>query len=96
MYCRNLLYIPEVRWHLCIVLGKVKPRDTDAYNRIRCEHNDLINAHQDDTSDDNGSNDDDSTTVFGKAEVAVIVQDKLEEYFAEELANMICTNPLFH
>ena len=90
-YRRNILYVPEVRWHLCVVLGKVKLGDADAYNRIRREHDDLINGHRDD-----GSDEDDSTIAFGEAEVDVIVQDGLEEYFAEELANVVCTNPLLH
>ena len=43
-YRRNLIYIPKMRWHLGVLLGKVKLGDRRGYDGIRTNHNDLMKA----------------------------------------------------
>lgn len=98
-YRRNLIYIPEVRWHLGVVLGKIKLGNADEYDKIRQEHDNLMEPLlRDDTTDDGDDYNDDNCTKldpFNEVEVATIVEDGLEEYFAGELAKVVCINISF-
>ena len=82
-YRRNLIYIPEMRWHLGAVMGTIRLGDGPQYNEIRTHQDVLMKALKEEEIDDDES---DTMPAFNAAEVLVIVQEQLEEYFQEELA----------
>ena len=65
---RNLVYIPEARWHLGVVLGKISVADHKAYDDIKDHHDQLMRkvstrSENDDTHEeggDDGSSEEDS------------------------------------
>ena len=85
-YRRNLISIPEVRWHLSVVLGKAKLGDGTHYDKIRKQHDTLMKILSEQSTDDEDS---DIVASFSTEEVALIVEEELEDYFGEELADSV-------
>lgn len=91
-YRRNLIYIPEMRWHLGVVMGKVKLGDTQGYNNIRANHDHLMKALKAEETEPNAW----ISQSFNAAEITAIVKEGLEEYFSQELADSVCTLALLY
>ena len=91
-YRRNLIYIPETRWHLGYVLGKIKLGSGPQYDRIRTHQDDLMEALGEEESDD----DDSDVPGFIGAEVTILVEEGLDDYFAQELVDSVCINSFSH
>ena len=98
---RNLIYIPEARWHLGVVLGVHAIGDPQAFEQVR-RNSDLItkniqkqaengarNLDTNDEQDNEYSDEEEIDSVdiprFNDLEVSVIVNERLEKFFAPEL-----------
>ena len=90
-YRRNLIYIPEARWHLGYVLGNIKLGSGPQYDRIRTHQDDLMKALREDREEEI-DDDDSNVPEFISAEVTVLVQEGLDDYFAQELVDSVCIN----
>lgn len=80
-YRRNLVYIPEARWHLGIVLGTCAIGNAKAYRLVR-EHTDEIEPSPRTEA---------GFPPFNAAEVSVIVLERLQSFFDPELARQVRT-----
>jgi hypothetical protein len=89
-YRYNMVFIPEIRWHLATVLGTGKIGDDACYNRIRANQDDLMSSltGASEVEDEMGSN-----ACFDEAMVAVIMAEHLDTFFAHELEQVIRTSP---
>jgi hypothetical protein len=83
VYRRNLISVPEMRWHLGVVMGKIRLGDGHRYDDIRASHDVLMSKLQEEESDDEDP--DTASPRMNAVEVQLIVDDGLEDYFAEEL-----------
>lgn len=84
-YRRNLIYIPEARWHLGVMMGKHEKVGTGAYyNKVRDNHDRIINAldEEDDSSEE-------GIALLRPAEVEAIFDEELEDFFRPELARVV-------
>jgi len=92
-YRRTMIYSPEMMWHLSVVLGKVQLGDETAYHKIRM-HSDIalkaIKAKVD-GPEDGYELVPRFTGAFSATEIAIIVEEELEEYFATELTSSVRT-----
>lgn len=77
-YRRNLIYTPEMRWHLGVILGIATVGNEEDYNDVRSRHDLLMKALKTQT-------DDHDHTTFSATEVFVLVEEELEGYFEDEL-----------
>ena len=69
MYRRNLVYIPEARWHLCVVMGKTWPGFPDPYNRVLRDQDVLAKAFEKENQayeDEEDEESDDPSDVINK------------------------------
>lgn len=82
----NIVYIPEVRWHLAVLMEVHDLSDGAAYNRVRDNQDRLMRDLRMEANNDNKQVE---IPLFGPAEVRVIVMERLEEYFKEELAQVV-------
>jgi hypothetical protein len=85
-YRRNLIYIPEARWHLGTVVGSIKIEDAERYNEVQVHQDVLMRASKEQESEDDEL---EAPPEFSAAEVMIIVQENLDEYFAPELSNTV-------
>ena len=83
-YRRNLIYIPEARWHLGIVMGKWSIGSAQSHSMIE-KNTDLLLRDCD-------SNSDGELPLFNQTEVAVIVSESVEQFFEDELERVVCTS----
>jgi len=103
-YCQNLLYLPEARWHLGVVMGKSTVIGSDVfYNAIRDNHDrimDALNDREEDDSDNSeeddssGSEEDDSDDripELTEVEIEAIFDEELEDFFEPELICVVRT-----
>jgi hypothetical protein len=89
-YRRNLIYLPEARWHLGLtmkVLGeKPEPKALGLYfSKIQDHHDIIMKALKDNVI----KYDDDGFPLLSHAERSAIIEEKLELFFAEELARPV-------
>jgi hypothetical protein len=85
-YRRNLIYIPEARWHLGTVVGSIKIGNAQHYNAVWVHQDVLMGALKEQESEDNEL---ETPPDFSAAEVVIIVKEKLDDYFATELSNTV-------
>ena len=84
-YRRNLLHIPEARWHLGLIMGVSKLGCPEAYNTVR--HNqDLLDAKVDDSNVDN-----ERVPLLKVLDLQVIISEHLETFFHQEMDLVVCT-----
>jgi len=87
-YRRNLIFVPDMLWHLGVVLGKIQVGDKIAHGKIRAHHDIVLKAVRAQVASKGRY---ELTPGFTNAEVAVIVEEELEVYFAPELALSVRT-----
>ena len=84
-YRRNLLYLPDSRWHLGVLLG-VAAGSADAaadhYTRVRDNHDKIMKSLQEEGY---GEPDDGGVPPLSRTEVEAIIDEGLEDFFDEEL-----------
>jgi hypothetical protein len=91
---QTLIYCPEVRWHLGHVLGYITIGDPVTYKKIRANQDilaaDLTRLNEDDPEGE------EEILPFSAAEVRVIVDERLEEFFKPELESVVSASCLCH
>jgi hypothetical protein len=94
-YRRNILYLPDARWHLGRVLGN--PSDTTLagatryYNMVRENHDrimEYLKTHGLQEYDEYG------TPLLTCVEISVIIEEGLDLFFADELNKQVRHMPL--
>lgn len=89
-YRRNLLYLPDSRWHLGLTLGVVPKKDKGAaishYNRVRDNHDAIMKSLQ---AEDKTEPITDGIDLLSHAEVAAIIDEGLEGFFRSELDQVV-------
>jgi hypothetical protein len=81
-YRRNIIYNPEVRWHLGIIMDKKTVGGELSYNNTRVNHDIVMDSLQE---EDGGAGDMEGPPKFSKLEVDTIVVERLEAFFDWEL-----------
>lgn len=102
VYRRNMVYIPEARWHLGIIQGKYMLGDARPYATIRSHQDyldqtmrdeaDLEDEEMDDVQGSNDGSDNGEPTPpppLKKAEVQMLMYERLEDFFTAELAQVV-------
>jgi hypothetical protein len=87
-YRRNLLYLPEPRWHLGILFGApVRPgrEATDHFNKVRANHDAIMQSLAVEGHKLGKSN----VPLLSHVEVASIFDEGLEAFFEEELGEVV-------
>jgi hypothetical protein len=99
-YRRHLLYVPEPRWHLGVVVNPGRLLDPDFYNMVREHHEEILLAIRKEAEEWKGKRkerdlehivlDSHGMPVLRRAEVRAIVREGLEGFFAQELSAVVC------
>ena len=107
-YRRSLMYIPESRWHLGILLGTIELRNQADFGMIWRNHDRIQVALRDGDYDDDDDDDDseeyedsdDEAEIklprLNAVEVAVILEERLEDFFEAELALVVSNRHNIH
>jgi hypothetical protein len=105
MFRRNLVTVPEARWHLGTVVGSIATDSAEDSASVRKNHEWLMrdeNNLPEDVGDDESdaaSNEDfdfevsispDDVPDFTLAELTVLVLEHLEDFFEDELEGQVC------
>ena len=93
-YHRNLLYLPDSRWHLGLILGVAPTGNTwvdkqaaiSHYNKIRDNHDAIMKSLQE-VHDAELITDD--MSLLNHAEVTAIIDEGLEEFFQDKLEQVV-------
>ena len=85
-YRYNAVFIPEVRWHLGIVVGIFRLGDSSSYNRIKEHHDDLMAVLRAESEEDVDSN---QVPLFSEAMVKVVIDEGLDLFFGSELGRVV-------
>lgn len=93
-FCRNLVYISQVRWHLGIVMGKFGINDTIAYNMI-LYNQDVVMEHVSKYGMPEPTGDQE-IPAFNIVEADVVIVEEIEEFFVHELREFVCTILCFY
>jgi len=94
-YRRHLLYVPEPRWYLGILVNPGRVGDADFYNTVRQHHEEILMAIREEKGKgkecDEGRNmrDPYGMPLLRRAEVRAIVLEGLEDLFAQELTAVV-------
>jgi len=90
-YRRHLLYVPEPRWHLGVVLNPDRLGDANFYNAVRDHHEEILMAFREDRASDKERvmRDSNGMPILRRAEVRAILLEGLEGFFAEELSAVV-------
>ena len=85
VFRRNLIYIPEARWHLGIVMGVTKPDSVPSFNRIHKNQDRIMEALQ------KGPNPSDDTGVplLNATELEVLYEEKIHQFFDAEIKRVV-------
>jgi hypothetical protein len=92
-YRRNLLYIPEARWHLGVTLGRdteKKANPTEYHNRFRVNHDRILDAN---ATDPLLPPPDGSPPLLRRTEVRTLQNECISRFFWRELELVVCTTP---
>jgi len=92
-YRRNLLYLPEPRWHLGLVMevdSLSSATAKDHYNRVRANHDIVAHHLHHDELDEN------QIPLLNHAEIKCIIDEGLEDYFQEELQKVVSSSSLIN
>ena len=85
-YRRTLIYIPDMLWHLGVVLGKIELGDKAAYRRVRKHHDIVVTSIKRKVASEGCFT---LTRGFTIMELNVIVEEGLDDYFAPELEHSV-------
>ena len=88
-YRRNLLYVPDSRWHLGVIMGVTgtsTEEQNSHYHRVRANHDRIMatplgEAHKE--RDPRG------LPLLSSTEVEVILNERLEDFFVQELEYVV-------
>src|ERR1700753_894445 len=95
-YCRNLLYLPDARWHLGHILGN--PSDTtqegaiNYYNMVRAHHDVIMEWL---ARAGHGEPDQHGFPPLSKPKMCAVLTEGLELFFADELAKQVSCESFF-
>ena len=92
LYRRHLLYVPEPRWHLGVVVNPARLGDPDFYNAVRQHHEHILMAIREEKKkgkEEPTIYDPNGMPLLRKAEVRAIILEGLEDYFAQELSAVV-------
>jgi len=88
-YRRNLVYVPMVRWHLGVIMG-VRPVGNElSYEHVLSNSDALMKSLHDEESGAEASDDEDGIPKFTKYDVQVVVFEKIDTFFTDELASVV-------
>jgi len=90
-YRHHLLYVPEPRWHLGVVLHPGWLGDANFYNAVRDHHEEILMGVREDRASDKEHVicDPHGMPILRRAEVRAILLEGLEEFFAQELSAVV-------
>ena len=93
-YRRYLLYVPEPRWHLGVVINPGRLEDPDFYNAVRQHHEQILLAIREEKmkGEEHAVRDSHGMPLLRRAEVRAIILEGLEDFFAQELSAVV-THP---
>ena len=94
-YRRNLIYIREARWHLMILEGLISVGSNDDFDWTIKNHHNILNGLEHGLSDDEEEDskaEEDTNPIpkLRRVEVEVILVEKLNGHFADELDRVVC------
>jgi hypothetical protein len=87
-YRYNMVFIPQVRWHLGLIIKAIAIGDSSAYDRIFVNQDTLMSALK---KDPNDGADERQIPRLNAAMVAVVIDEKLDIFFGPELSVVVCT-----
>jgi len=87
-YRRHLLYVPEARWHLGVVVHPGRRGNPDFYNAVRQHHEEILMAVREEKKGDI-VRDPHGMPLLRRAEVRAIIREGLEGFFAQELSAVV-------
>jgi hypothetical protein len=101
-YRRNLIYTPQARWHLGVVMGSTDVKDREAYNLVLKNHDLIMEAMRTNIEQNaggiGGGEDDDSSSCgipdLSAAEIRVIREEKLDGFFRKELDRVMARSKI--
>lgn len=92
-YRRHLLYVPEPRWYLGILVHPAQMGNSDFYFMVREHHEQILMAVREEKKKGSGEGqtlrDPHGMPVLRRVEVRAIVREGLEEFFAHELSAVV-------
>ena len=95
-YRRNLLYVPEAQWHLRALMKKVVVGNEEAYDDMKDRTDKLHQVREMDHDEDNHfiyygeENDSKPPRPYMKAEVGVVIEEELDEFFDVKTWSSVC------
>ena len=97
-YRRNLLYIPESRWYLAVILGIAYLDSVQHFDRVRVNHDNIMEELALEGGSDTA---DGEESKLNEVEVRAILDEGLEDFFEDQLNRVVhiplvpcCTQPL--
>jgi hypothetical protein len=87
-YRRNLLYIPEARWHLGLMSGEI-PGSEQAilrYNKVSVNHDAIMKSLLVGCRTEVDKN---NIPLLNHVEIKTILDEGLEDFFAEEMQSVV-------
>lgn len=88
-YRHNLAYIREARWHLAIILGRADGTSSSDYDVTLAHHDAILNHLKNSPKPRPGT-----FPVYNEMEVAVVVEEGLDEWFDQELKRVVSMTSL--
>lgn len=94
-YRRNILYIPQARWHLGLVMKKnIIIGEEDHYAMVMRNHDRIMGALKEQEEDDPEDVDEsgcaeEEMPLLTRTEVEVIVEEMLEDFFLSDLERVV-------
>jgi len=85
---RNLVYIPESRWYLAILLEVANVDSVGHFDKVRVNHDNIMEEL---AQDEDASTDTDEVSFFNEPEVRAILNEGLEGFFGEQLEQVVRT-----
>ena len=99
-YRRSAVYMTEVRWHLAVVMGVECEEISGTYHRFLADQDHIMAALETNPHDDMQGAGDEVATVeeaipeFTEAEVEILVNEGIDDFFAEEMDRVVCSSHL--
>ena len=88
-YRRQLLYLPDPRWHLAVIMGvsgKTQEERDNHYNRVRANHDRIMKIP---LAEAHAERDPHGVPLLTCTEIEVILDERLEDFFTEELKSVV-------
>ena len=89
-YRFNMVFIPQVRWHLGILMGVIQVGDHPGYKRVWDNQDYLMSAPP---AECEPNLDGDQMPLFTPSMVTVIVDERLDLFFGPECGRVVCVLP---